>query len=773
MEKKFIPVCVPWLPGNEKKYVLEALETNWISSQGKYIEKFEEGFSKFCGVKYGIACTNGFASLHLACLAINLKKGDEVIVPTFTMAAPVNAVILTGATPVLVDADPDTFCLNANKIEEKITKRTKAIIAVHIYGHPCAMDNIMKIAKIYNLKVIEDAAEAHGAEYKSKKCGSIGDIGCFSFYANKILTCFPPETKILVKPPTGESGLSRMKQIKDLMVGDIVLTYDTETSKKEYKKVTQIFERNYDGDLVELVFSNKNSLILTPNHQVYVVNKGWIEADRLENGDEVIQYNYRGLAYKEMYKGKNYEDIMNNQMAEKKKKEHSEKIKEKHRDNNSAFSKIDWAELARNMGRLNKGRKMSEEVRRRFSVARKRRWENLSIEQREAFIKKMKEINADPEIKKRKSESSKRLANNPEYIKKVSEGVRKAMKNESYWENYIKGMNMKPNKIETFFINFLDENFPKEFGYNGDYRLEIRIDRLIPDFVNINGKRKVIDILGSYWHEHYEYDERIERYKKNGYDCLILWEKDLSDLEILKEKVKTFIYNPNVKIVLVSEIIKKRYSGKVYNIETEKNHNYFAYGILVHNCGEGGMAITNNQSYYEKMKRLRNYAFEHPRFLHKEFGVNYRLTNLQAAIGYAQTENALMLVEARKKIGEKYNQLLKDVKGIRLPIEKLNCKNVYWMYGVVLTKEINDSRDKIVDKLKEKGIDTRNFFIPMHRQPVFYKRGLENAPNCSNKFPIADALGKRGFYLPSSSNLKDEEIKYVCNELKIILENSL
>ncbi|MBS3081268.1 DegT/DnrJ/EryC1/StrS family aminotransferase [Candidatus Pacearchaeota archaeon] len=377
-EKKFIPVCVPWLPGNEKKYVLEALETNWISSQGKYIEKFEEGFSKFCGVKYGVACSNGFASLHLACLAFNLKKGDEVIVPSFTMAAPVHAVILTGAAPVLIDADPDTYCIDADKIEEKITKRTKAIIVVHIYGHPCAMDKIMDIAKKYKLKVIEDTAEAHGAEYKGKKCGSIGDIGCFSFYANKILT-----------------------------------------------------------------------------------------------------------------------------------------------------------------------------------------------------------------------------------------------------------------------------------------------------------------------------------------------------------------------------------------------------------IGEGGMAITNNQSYYEKMRKLRNYAFEHPRFLHKEFGVNYRLTNIQAAIGHAQVENAEMLVEARKKIGEKYNELLKDVKGIKLPIEKPNCKNVYWMYGIVLTKEIKENREKIVEQLKDKGIDTRNFFIPMHRQPVFYEGKVENAPDCNEEFPIADALGKRGFYLPSSSNLTKDELEYICNELRIILQRIL
>ncbi len=377
-QKKFIPVCTPWLPGNEKKYVIDALDTNWISSAGKYLEKFEESFSKFCETTYGVACSNCFAALHLACMAIGLQKGDEVIVPTFTMSAPVNAVILTGASPIFVDADKETYCINANKIEEKITKNTKAIIAVHIYGHPCSMDKIIQLARKYSLKVIEDTAEAHGAEYKGKKLGGIGDIGCFSFYGNKILT-----------------------------------------------------------------------------------------------------------------------------------------------------------------------------------------------------------------------------------------------------------------------------------------------------------------------------------------------------------------------------------------------------------TGEGGMTITNNKEYAEKMKKLRNYAFEHPRFLHREFGVNYRLTNLQAAIGYAQTENAEMLVAARKNIGGLYNKYLKGADGIILPVEKPNCKNVYWMYGVVLSKKVKAAREKITSELKEHGVDTRDFFIPMHRQPVFIEKKMENAPDCSGNYPIADYIGKRGFYLPSSSTLTEAEIRYIAETLKEIVRKYL
>src|SRR3989338_83224 len=161
--KKFIPVCEPTLIGNESKYVNDCLNTNWISSSGKYIELFEKGFAKFCGTKYGIATCNGTVSIHLALEALNIGPGDEVIVPDFTMIASVNSILYTGAKPVFVDADMDTWCINPRLIEEKITKKTEAIMPVHIYGHPCDIVPIQKLAKKYSLSIVEEAAEAHGA----------------------------------------------------------------------------------------------------------------------------------------------------------------------------------------------------------------------------------------------------------------------------------------------------------------------------------------------------------------------------------------------------------------------------------------------------------------------------------------------------------------------------------------------------------------------------------------------------------------------------------
>lgn len=195
MEKTWkIPLAYPLLNGNEKKYVLDCLHTSWISSVGKYVDQFEKSFQDFCGTKYAISCANGTVALHLALLACGIGKGDEVIVPTLTYIASANAVSYCGALPVFVDSEKDTWNMDPAKIEEKINERTKAIIAVHLYGHPVNMEPILKIAEKYGLIVIEDAAEAHGAEYKGKKVGSIGHIGCFSFFGNKIIT-------------TGEGGM--------------------------------------------------------------------------------------------------------------------------------------------------------------------------------------------------------------------------------------------------------------------------------------------------------------------------------------------------------------------------------------------------------------------------------------------------------------------------------------------------------------------------------------------------------------------------------------
>lgn len=190
----FIPVAEPLLAGNELKYVADCIQSGWISALGKYVTTFEEEFARYCGVQYGVATTSGTTALHLLAATLNLGPGDEVIMPSLTFVATANCIRYTGATPIFVDSEPHTWNLDPNKIVEAITPATKAIIAVHLYGHPADMDPLRAIADEYKLLLLEDAAEAHGACYKGRRVGGLSDAAIFSFYGNKIIT-------------TGEGGL--------------------------------------------------------------------------------------------------------------------------------------------------------------------------------------------------------------------------------------------------------------------------------------------------------------------------------------------------------------------------------------------------------------------------------------------------------------------------------------------------------------------------------------------------------------------------------------
>ncbi len=368
--KERIPVCEPALNGKEMEYVSDAIQTTWISSNGKYLERFEKEFSTYVGVKHGIGVTNGTSALHLALIAAGIQPGDEVILPTFTMVAPAFAACYTRALPVFVDCDPETWTLDVHQVEKKITNKTKAIIAINIYGHPVDMDPLRDIADHHKLTLIEDAAEAHGAEYKGQRSGSLSDLAAFSFYANKNIT-----------------------------------------------------------------------------------------------------------------------------------------------------------------------------------------------------------------------------------------------------------------------------------------------------------------------------------------------------------------------------------------------------------TGEGGMVVTNNDDFAKKCRYYKNLCFSLEKarnFIHNDIGFNYRMTNIQAAIGCAQLEKIDFYVGQRRKNAESYNSQLKDIPHLQLPVEKPWAKNCYWMYGIVLDNSLKISRDELMAKLAEDGIETRPFFAPMHQQPALKNYGAD----CSGSYPVSDKIAQRGFYLPSGSNLTEDQIHKVCQSLK-------
>ena len=226
--EKFIPVSKPSIGEEEISYITNELREGWVSI-GECIPRFEEEFSKYSGSKYGVSVCNGTAALHLAIISLGIGEGDEVIVPVSTFIATANAVKMSGAKPVFVDISEDNWTIDYKKIEEKITDRTRAIIPVHLYGIPCDMDEIMEIARRNKLYVIEDCAEAHGAKYKGKMVGSFGEIGCFSFFGNKIIT-------------TGEGGMciTNNKELKNKM--DLLKTHGM---KKEKRYWHEFFAYNY------------------------------------------------------------------------------------------------------------------------------------------------------------------------------------------------------------------------------------------------------------------------------------------------------------------------------------------------------------------------------------------------------------------------------------------------------------------------------------------------------------------------------------------------
>lgn len=189
-----IPVYQPSLTGKEKEYVMDCLESTWISSKGKYISQFENAFADYIGVKHSTSVSNGTVALHLALVTLGIGRGDEVIVPTLTYIASVNAISYTGATPVFVDSLEDTWQMDPQDVERRITGNTKAIMAVHLYGHPCDMRALKAIADKHKLFLIEDCAEALGSTYDGKHVGTFGDVSTFSFFGNKTIT-------------TGEGGM--------------------------------------------------------------------------------------------------------------------------------------------------------------------------------------------------------------------------------------------------------------------------------------------------------------------------------------------------------------------------------------------------------------------------------------------------------------------------------------------------------------------------------------------------------------------------------------
>lgn len=299
------PMATPTISKTEINYVLSAIKSTWVSSTGTYIQEFETEFARFIGTTYAISTNNGTSALHLALLALGIGKGDEVILPALTFVSSANAISYTGAKPVFVDVDPLTWNIDPQKIAKKITARTKAVMPVHLYGYPARMDIIKKIAKKFSLSIIEDAAEAHGAKFANSMVGNCGDIGCFSFYGNKIIT-------------TGEGGMitTNNKKLKEKI--ELLKNHGMSPTKKywhpeigfnyrltnpqaalglaQLKKIPQFLkQRAYIDTLYRRYLEKIPQVVFPPQNSDKVTRVNWLFTILIKNSsrksrDELISY---------------------------------------------------------------------------------------------------------------------------------------------------------------------------------------------------------------------------------------------------------------------------------------------------------------------------------------------------------------------------------------------------------------------------------------------------------------------------------------------------
>ena len=304
-KNKFIPVNVPRIFKDEKSNVKDCLDTGWISSEGSYVKKFESKFGKYNKRRYAIAVSSGTAALEIAIKSLNLKKGDEIIIPTFSIISTALCVIKFGLKPVLVDSNLSTWNMDVDEVIKKITTRTKAIIVTHIYGFPVDMSKILKIARKKRIRIVEDAAEMIGQTYYNKKCGSFGDISTFSFYANKHVT-------------TGEGGMiltnekklyQKCKSLRNLCFGEGINRFDHDDIGWNYrmtnlqaavgcgqlKNISWIIKRKREiGKRYISLLKKSKKIYIQPYKKKYSKNIFWVYGVLLKKGigisrDEVVK----------------------------------------------------------------------------------------------------------------------------------------------------------------------------------------------------------------------------------------------------------------------------------------------------------------------------------------------------------------------------------------------------------------------------------------------------------------------------------------------------
>ncbi len=759
----------PYLPESAKNRARIQMNERFIG-QGPLVDEFEQQFETQLSHSHkAIAVNSGTSALHLSYILAGIKDGDLVIGPVFTCSATFSGLLFQRARPVFADINKGNLNINPDHVEELLNQydgHVKAIITVDYAGNPCNYDRLLDLAKKWNIPLIQDAAQSIGATYKGKNMGEISPFTAFSFQAIKsITTCFLPTAKIII-PRIGKNG-SMSKQIKNIIMGDEVITFDEKTSQKVAMKVVNKMIRKYKGNIIKLTLSNFNEIEATEEHPVFVIGRGWTPIQDIQVGDKLLQYKYYGLKerlFGKMSRGKKVEEIFGHRKGSALRKMHSNLLKGKKHFNYG--KKLDLS--VRNKIALgNTGKKISDEQKQEMSIRMKNFW---SIEKNREQLNETlkKKFIEHPEITQKISNKSKKYFSDIKNRKKMSVLVKRMMLNPEYWKHYFEGVNRKPNKSELVLQNIIDQVSPNEFKYNGDFSLGVTLNGLVPDFVNINGKKKVIELFGTYWHSEEVRGQKIEnqieqkqdRYRSVGFESLFILEEELKDREKLENKIETFIYNPNTEIVKVEKIEKYSYEGNVYNIETKTNHNYFVYGILVHNC-DGGMLTIEDPMLEEKAKRIRWFGIDRKaKFEDRwkkdiwEVGFKYQMTDIEAAMGLEGLKELPNILSHQKELFETYKTGLSGISGIQLLYgTEEGAIPSYWICTVQV-----ENREELKRKLAENEIESDPVHYRCDRYTIYGGR-VYNCPNM-------DALENKYLVLPMHHFITKETIQYISDIIK-------
>ena len=746
----FIPVANPDIGEKELSYVADAVKSGWVSSAGEYITKFEEKFASFCNANYAISTSNGTAALHLALLALGIKEGDEVLVPNLTFVSSASAVRHARATPILVDIEKETWNINPNEIEKKITPRTKAIMPVHLYGHPCDMDRVMELAKKYNLYVIEDACEAHGAEYKGKKVGPIGDIGCFSFYGNKIMT-------------TGEGGMcvTNNKELADKIMK--IKSHGTSGERRYWHEVVGYNYRMTNlqaalglaqleriNELIEKKKSNAKyyseklkdvkGLVLPPEKD-WAKNVHWMYSILVENMDR---------------------DIF---MA---------KLKDKGIDSRPFFYPINDMPPYKSDEQFPIAKEISQKGINLPSSP------TLTTEQIDYITEAIREICQQPtEIKLIHDSFTKEEFNalidcfKSGYYTQGS--VVKEFEEEfAAWSGakYAVMVN-SGSSANLLIITALKEKCNLQ---DGD---EILVPAVTwPTTVYPVIQNNLVPVLCDIGDDFNISLDSMKRMISKKTKALFL--VHLLGQPAKMDEITEFCRENNIILVEdCCESLGARYKGK--KVGTFGLMGSFSFYFSHHiTTVEGGMILTNDFDIYDMLISLRShgwvrgtargekYKAELPNadFVFDSLGYNLRSTNLNAALGLVQLKKLDDIIAKRNANHKFFMKLMAANSSIKL--QKVNLEEIS-SFSLAMIAKTKEERDSLLKNLGKEKIECRPIAGgDLSQQPIFKKIPHKiRADNCIN----AGTIHNRGLFLPNNQFLDEQKIKYMVDSVNDILNS--